>query len=171
MLKKITLLIILIIVVVGIVYWKLRTEPQKSATEQNKTLSASKQEAEDATETELSKDVENASQSSSGNYSEGTGWSAYPKSSEPEPTPDVRAEIYVKSGSDAVQTVTAKKGDRVSVMFTANFRDEVVFEGYPAKTNIEPGKESTLAFYVNTPGTFAIKLASSQKKIGILEVR
>lgn len=87
-----------------------------------------------------------------------------------EPTADVTAQFNLGSGAGEQQTVTAKKGQRVRITFTANFRDEVKIDGYNAADNVEPMREDATSFIVDKTGSFPIRLIKANKIVGTLKV-
>lgn len=87
-----------------------------------------------------------------------------------EPTADVTAQFNLGSGAGEQQTVTAKKGQRIRITFTASFRDEVKIDGYNAADNVEPMREDAISFIVDKTGSFPIRLVKANKVVGTLKV-
>lgn len=110
------------------------------------------------------------SEPNSGNHSPETGWSAFPGVSEPQAVADINAQINVGNGSPEIKIISAKKGQRVSILFTASIRDQVKIEGYNVDTYIEPLRESTIGFNVDKAGSFKITLVKLKKTIGTLNI-
>lgn len=160
------------LLVTGILYWVFQSKDQAPTTFQNTNSSKpsnSKQSEENISTN--SKAEPKQPVANSGNTSPETGWSGFPGSSEPEPKPNVTAEFYVKNGSEEKLSVSAKQGERVSIKFTANFRDEVIIKGYEVVTNIEPMRDSTVSFNADKAGEFGVRLVKANKIIGTLRVR
>ncbi len=106
----------------------------------------------------------------SGNKSPETGWSAFPGVLKPQAAPDVNAQISAGNGSPELQTISAKKGQRVSILFTANIRDLVKIEGYNIETYIESRRDSTIGFNADKKGIFPITLVKLNKTVGTLNI-
>lgn len=107
----------------------------------------------------------------SGNTSSETGSSVNASPPSKEPSPDVVVAMDLGSGSPEPKTVQAKQGDRVRITFTANIRDEVKIASYDIVTNVEPRRDSSIAFNADKVGEFAITLVKTNKIVGTLRVQ
>ncbi len=166
------IIIILLILTAGVVYAFTRPSGIQATVYESNSQSQAANLSEPNVE-QITKPMPstNASQPNSGNLSPETGWSAFPGITEPQPQIDVSAQINIGNGSPEPKTITAKQGQRVSIAFTSAIRDQVVIEGYNYDTYVEPQRDSTLGFQVNTKGQFTIKLVKLNKTIGILVVK
>lgn len=153
---------VLLVIAVVIAYSLLPSSSKQTNTYSKPTAQAPASSNAESTTTSSGNDE-------SRNVPDETGLSLYPKAPK-EPAPDVSVDFNVTGSSENQKTITAKAGQRLSIKFTANFRDEVRIEAYDVITNIEPGRESTVAFTVDKSGTFAITLVKTKKTIGALTV-
>lgn len=166
--KKILTTIIGVLLVGGAVYFLVKSGDQEPTTFRNTNGTKSDEGQQD--KIVESKNGTQAGIDSGNAYSE-TGESGTTRTPLPEPVPDVTATMDLGKGTSEPKTVVAKKGDRVSILFTASIRDEVKISGYDIVTNVEPGRNSGIAFNTDKVGEFAITLVKINKIVGTLRVR
>lgn len=103
--------------------------------------------------------------------SDETGWSAFSTINEqPEPTPDVNAQISIGRSPSDIKTITANSGERVKITFTSAISDQVKIEGYSANTYVMPLGEFSISFNADKTGEFAIILVNNKREVGKLIV-
>jgi plastocyanin len=74
------------------------------------------------------------------------------------PKPAVN-KIQIKGGKPAggVQNFKVKKGDKVTIVVSADAHDVIHLHGYNIEKDIEPGKPATFEFTANIEGIFEIE--------------
>ena len=67
--------------------------------------------------------------------------------------------IEIKGGKPAggVQNIKVKKGDRVTIVVSADAEDDIHLHGYDIEKPVEPGKPATFKFTANIEGIFEIE--------------
>lgn len=136
---------------------KTNAESKKSNEENKTTIDNQEQDTSDKPEIVLSNEPLDSTGIRYGTYNG--------------PKADVSAQINIGNGNNESKTITAKKDQQVSILFTAGIRDELRIDGYNATTNVEPGRESTIQFAATKTGEFPIKLVNTKKTVGILIIK
>jgi hypothetical protein len=67
--------------------------------------------------------------------------------------------IDIKGGKPAggVQDIKVKKGDKVTIVVSADAHDDIHLHGYDIEKAVEPGKPATFRFTANIEGIFEIE--------------
>jgi hypothetical protein len=89
----------------------------------------------------------------------GTGTGTSSTSSTPSaPKPDVfRLQIKGGNAVGGVQDFKVKKGDKVTLIVTADAHDDIHVHGVDIEKPVEPGKPTTFKFTADTEGIFDIE--------------
>jgi FtsP/CotA-like multicopper oxidase with cupredoxin domain len=74
------------------------------------------------------------------------------------PEPKVN-RIQIKGGQPVggVQDIKVKKGDKVTIVVSADAHDDIHLHGYDIEKPVEPGKPATFKFTANIEGIFEIE--------------
>jgi hypothetical protein len=74
------------------------------------------------------------------------------------PEPKVN-RIQIKGGQPVggVQDIKVKKGDKVTIVVSADAHDDIHLHGYDIEKPVEPGKPATFRFTANIEGIFEIE--------------
>lgn len=92
-----------------------------------------------------------------------------PTSSAPE-SPTLPTFTVANGKVDGPKRITAKVGDEVSFLVTADKRDEVHVHTYDVTVDIAPGKQATVRVQADIPGVFEIELEESHLLLTQLRV-
>ncbi len=100
-----------------------------------------------------------------------------PKQPEPKPKPEQPAVITVKivvNDGRAVGGILrprVKKGQKLTLVVTADVADHVHLHGYDKTVDVAPGRPAKLPFTATIPGRFEVELEDSGVQIAEVEVR
>ena len=74
-------------------------------------------------------------------------------------TSTTTARIQIKGGKPVggAQDIKVKKGDKVTIVVSADARDDIHLHGYNIEKDIEPGKPATFKFTAGIEGIFEIE--------------
>jgi hypothetical protein len=74
-------------------------------------------------------------------------------------TSTTTARIQIKGGKPVggAQDIKVKKGDKVTIVVSADARDDIHLHGYNIEKPVEPGKPATFKFTANIEGIFEIE--------------
>jgi hypothetical protein len=75
-----------------------------------------------------------------------------------EPAPEI-FKVDIKGGEPVggVQDIKVKKGDRVTIVVSADAEDDIHLHGYDIEKPVEPGKPATFKFTANIEGIFEME--------------
>ncbi|GEM_PF-1669851 len=91
---------------------------------------------------------------------------------ESQPKPDVSEKFTLSAGNIGSKDVNVKVGQRVELIFDANFEDEVRLDEYEVKgIYLLPLSEHSTQVVADKPGEFRIYLVKRDKTIGTLIVK
>jgi uncharacterized cupredoxin-like copper-binding protein len=90
-----------------------------------------------------------------------------------EAPPAARMTIVVRDGASVggIERRSVDKGDKVTLVVTADLTDEVHLHGYDLSADVAPGQKARIVFKATIPGRFEIELEERGIHIGELEVR
>ena len=77
----------------------------------------------------------------------------------PETLPADNFQVEIKGGKPVggVQDFKVKKGDKVTIVVSADAHDDIHLHGYDIEKPVEPGKPATFKFTANIEGIFEIE--------------
>jgi len=89
-----------------------------------------------------------------------------------EDTPSaVRIRIQARGdGSGSIRRVTIERGQRVTLIVSADVADEVHVHGYDLMADVAPGSPARISFEASVPGRFEVELESRGLQIAELRV-
>ena len=81
--------------------------------------------------------------------------------------------IVVQDGASVggIERLSVDKGDKVTLVVSADLVEEVHLHGYDLSADVAPGKKARIVFEATVPGRFEIELEERGIQIGELEVR
>ena len=90
-----------------------------------------------------------------------------------EAPPAATMRIVVRDGASVggIKRRSVDKGDKVTLVVTADLADKVHLHGYDLSDNVAPGQKARIVFKATIPGRFEIELEERGIHIGELEVR
>jgi hypothetical protein len=83
----------------------------------------------------------------------------------------VRIRIRARGdGSDSIRRATIERGQRVTLIVSADVADEVHVHGYDLMADVAPGSPARISFEASVPGRFEVELESRAIQIAELRV-
>ena len=83
----------------------------------------------------------------------------------------VRIRIQARGdGSGSIRRVTIERGQRVTLIVSADVADEVHVHGYDLMADVAPGSPARISFEASVPGRFEVELESRAIQIAELRV-
>ena len=83
----------------------------------------------------------------------------------------VRIRIQAQGdGSGSIRRVTIERGQRVTLIVSADVADEVHVHGYDLMADVAPGSPARISFEASVPGRFEVELESRALQIAELRV-
>jgi heme/copper-type cytochrome/quinol oxidase subunit 2 len=83
----------------------------------------------------------------------------------------VRIRIQARGdGSGSIRRVTIERGQRVTLIVSADVADEVHVHGYDLMADVAPGSPARISFEASVPGRFEVELESRALQIAELRV-
>ncbi len=83
----------------------------------------------------------------------------------------VRIRIQARGdGSGSIRRVTIERGQRVTLIVSADAADEVHVHGYDLMADVAPGSPARISFKASVPGRFEVELESRVIQIAELRV-
>lgn len=83
----------------------------------------------------------------------------------------VRIRIQARGdGTGSIRRVTIKRGQRVTLIVSADVPDEVHVHGYDLMADVAPGSPARISFEASVPGRFEVELESRALQIAELRV-
>jgi heme/copper-type cytochrome/quinol oxidase subunit 2 len=83
----------------------------------------------------------------------------------------VRIRIQARGdGSGSIRRVTIERGQRVTLIVSADVADEVHVHGYDLMADVAPGSPARISFEASVPGRFEVELETRAIQIAELRV-
>jgi heme/copper-type cytochrome/quinol oxidase subunit 2 len=73
-------------------------------------------------------------------------------------------------GSGSIRRVTIERGQRVTLIVSADVADEVHVHGYDLMADVAPGSPARISFEASVPGRFEVELESRAFQIAVISV-
>jgi hypothetical protein len=94
-----------------------------------------------------------------------------PATTAPEAPSAVRIRIQARGdGSGSIRRIAIERGQRVTLVVSADVADEVHVHGYDLMADVAPGSPARISFDASVPGRFEVELESRAIQIAELRV-